>query len=126
MKEEVELYLKRAEKFKRNAEFNFENQDYDLAMFHLEQAMQLLAKAKMLDLKGYFEKTHSLRKILSDLKQIEESKQIEEFLRKYKTELRNLERAYITSRYYFEEFFKEEVEQAFKAMDELRRMLWRG
>jgi len=126
LKEEVELYLKRAEKFKRNAEFNFENQDYDLAMFHLEQAMQLLAKAKMLDLKGYFEKTHSLRKILSDLKQIEESKQIEEFLRKYKTELRNLERAYITSRYYFEEFFKEEVEQAFKAMDELRRMLWRG
>ena len=123
MREEVELYLKRAEKLKKNAEFNFENGDYDLAMFHIEQAMQLLIKAKMLDLKGYFERTHSLRKLLSDLKGIGEgveASEIESFLRKYRTELRNLERAYITSRYYFEEFFKEEVEEAFKALDELR------
>ena len=127
MREEVELYLKRAEKLKKNAEFNFENRDYDLAMFHIEQAMQLLIKAKMLDLKGYFERTHSLRKLLSDLKGIGEgieASEIESFLRKYRTELRNLERAYITSRYYFEEFFKEEVEEAFKALDELREILW--
>ena len=129
MREEVELYLKRAEKLRKNAEFNFENGDYDLAMFHIEQAMQLLIKAKMLDLKGYFERTHSLRKLLSDLKGIGEgveASEIESFLRKYRTELRNLERAYITSRYYFEEFFKEEVEEAFKTLDELRKILWRG
>lgn len=127
MKEEVELYLKRAEKFRKNAEFNFGNEDHDLAVFHIEQAMQLLLKAKMLDLKGYFERTHSLRKLLCDLKETEavEATEVERFLKKYRTELRDLERAYITSRYYFEEFFKEEVEEAFKALDELRKILWR-
>ncbi len=125
MKEEVELYLKRAEKFRKNAWFNFENKDYDLAMFHIEQAMQLMIKAKMLDLKGYFERSHSLRKLLGDLKKIEKGKKLEEFLKNYKKELRDLERAYITSRYYFEEFFREEVERAFKALDELHEILWR-
>ncbi|MFN3384023.1 MAG: HEPN domain-containing protein [Archaeoglobaceae archaeon] len=30
------------DRFKENARFNFERKDYDLAMFHIEQAMQLL------------------------------------------------------------------------------------
>ena len=88
--------------------------------------MQLLVKAKMLDLKGYFERTHSLRKLFGDLKEIGGVSEVDRLLRKYRTELRNLERAYITSRYYFEEFFKEEVEEAFKTLDELRKILWRG
>jgi HEPN domain-containing protein len=122
MKEEIRFYIERAEKFKRNAKFNFENGDYDLAMFHIEQAMQLLIKAKLLDLKGYFERTHSLRKLLSEIKEIEG---VEEFLANYRTVLRNLERAYITSRYYFEEFFEEEVEEAFEALEKLKEILWR-
>ena len=119
MKEEIKMYLERAEKFKKNAEFNFENGDYDLAMFHIEQAC-LMIKAKLLDLKGYFERTHSLRKLLSEVIDVGG---VEEF--KYKVVLRNLERAYITSRYYFEEFFKEEVEEAFEALEELREILWK-
>ena len=122
MKEEIKMYLERAEKFKKNAKFNFENGDYDLAMFHIEQVCQLMIKAKLLDLKGYFERTHSLRKLLSEVIDVEG---VEEFLNKYKVVLRNLERAYITSRYYFEEFFKEEVEEAFKALEELRKILWK-
>ena len=122
MKEEIKMYLERAEKFKKNAEFNFENGDYDLAMFHIEQACRLMIKAKLLDMKGYFERTHSLRKLLSEVIDVEG---VEEFLNKYKVVLRNLERAYITSRYYFEEFFKEEVEEAFKALEELRKILWK-
>jgi len=122
MKEEIKMYIERAEKFRKNAEFNFKNGDYDLAMFHIEQSMQLLINAKLLDLKGYFERTHSLRKLLSELTDIEG---VKDFLNKYKIVLRNLERAYITSRYYFEEFFKEEVEEAFKALEELREILWK-
>ncbi len=123
MKEDVKMYIERAEKFRRNAEFNFENGDYDIAMFHIEQSMQLLIKAKLLDLKGYFERTHNLRKLLSELRDIEG---VEEFLKNYRIVLRNLERAYITSRYYFEEFFKEEVEEAFEALENLRKILWSG
>ncbi len=123
MKEEIKMYLERAEKFKKNAQFNFENGDYDLAMFHIEQACQLMIKAKLLDMKGYFERTHSLRRLLSEVMDIEG---VEEFLNKYKVVLRNLERSYITSRYYFEEFFKEEVEEAFEALEELKKILWRN
>ncbi len=122
MKEEIRFYIERSEKFKRNAKFNFENGDYDIAMFHIEQAMQLLIKAKLLDLKGYFERTHSLRRLLGEIKEIEG---VEEFLANYRTVLRDLERAYITSRYYFEEFFKEEVEEAFEALEKLKEILWR-
>ena len=69
-------------RLKKNAKFNFENGDNDLAMFHIEQACQLMIKAKLLDKKGYFERTHSLRKLLSEV-------------------------------------FKEEVEEAFEALEEL-------
>ncbi len=85
-------------------------------------AMQLLIKAKLLHLKGYFEKTHSLRKLLSELEDVEG---VNDFMKKYRAVLRNLERAYITSRYYFEEFFEDEVEEAFKALNELEEILWR-
>jgi len=122
MKEEVRLYLERAKKFKKNAEFNFKNRDFDLAMFHIEMAMQLLIKAKLLHLKGSFERTHSLRRLLSELQDVEG---VEKFLKDYKIVLRNLERAYITSRYYFEEFFEEEVMEAFSALEKLEEILWK-
>ena len=121
MKEEIELYLKRAKKFEENAKFNFERKDYDIAMFHIEQAMQLIIKAKLLDEKGYFERTHSLRKLLHELKNDE----VKKFVEKYEKVLRDLERAYITSRYYFEEFFEDEVLRAFEALREIRAMLWK-
>ena len=105
MKEEIEMFLKRAEKFEKTAKFNFENKDFDIAMFNIEQAFQLLIKAKLLEIKGSFQKTHSLRKLIEELinsnfKRIELSK----FLEKNKKVLRDLERAYITSRYLYEEF----------------------
>ncbi|MEM4155907.1 MAG: HEPN domain-containing protein [Archaeoglobaceae archaeon] len=121
MKEEIELYLKRAKKFEENAKFNFERKDYDIAMFHIEQAMRLIIKAKLLDEKGYFEGTHSLRRLLHELKNDE----VKKFVEKYEKVLRDLERAYITSRYYFEEFFEEEVLRAFEALREIRAMLWK-
>ncbi|MEM1671538.1 MAG: HEPN domain-containing protein [Archaeoglobaceae archaeon] len=121
MREEIELYLKRAKKFEENAKFNFERKDYDIAMFHIEQAMQLIIKAKLLDEKGYFERTHSLRKLLHELKNDE----VKKFVEKYEKVLRDLERAYITSRYYFEEFFEDEVLRAFEALREIRAILWK-
>jgi len=126
VKEEIELYLKRAEKFERDARFDFDHGDYDLAMFHIEQACQLLIKAKLLHLKGYFERTHSLRKLLFDLAEFYKRDAILKFVEENKVALRNLERAYITSRYYFEEFFREEVEEAFEVLRKLRDLLWSG
>jgi len=54
-------------------------------MFHLEQAAQLLIKAKLLDLKGVFQKTHSLRALLTELmKEGWKSREIQEFIEKIK------------------------------------------
>ncbi|HEW94410.1 MAG TPA: HEPN domain-containing protein [Thermoprotei archaeon] len=125
MKEEIKFLLKRAESFFRDAKYDYENRDYDLAMFHIEQAIQLLIKAKLLDLKGSYERTHSIRRLLSELSDLIESNRIREFIRENKKILRDLERAYISSRYYYEEFFPDEVENAMKIYRELRDILWR-
>jgi len=75
-----------------------------------------MVKAKLLDLKGYFERTHSLRRLLGMM--AEDIEGIREFISKYKVVLRNLERAYITSRYYFEEFSRRRLRRLSK--------LWRS
>ena len=40
MREEVKILLKRSMKFEKNATWNIEQGDYDLAIFHIEQAKQ--------------------------------------------------------------------------------------
>ncbi len=125
MREDIEYLIRRAEVFIRDAKYDLENGDYDIAMFHIEQALQLLIKAKLLDLKGSYEKTHSLRKLLGELSKIYKEDEIKKFIEKYKRLLRDLERAYISSRYFYEEFFPEEVEEALSLYNELRDLLWK-
>ncbi len=124
MKREVAFLLRRAEGFVKDAIEDTKRGDYDLAMFHIEQACQLILKAKLLDLTGFFEKTHSLRKLIRDLAEIFKSDELNTFLEENWTTLRNLEFAYISSRYFPEEFRRDEVEEALKMFEKLRRLLW--
>jgi HEPN domain-containing protein len=126
MREEIELFLKRAEVFKRDAENDFKNKDFDICMFHLEQAAQLLIKAKLLEIKGSFQRTHSLRTLLLELAESWKKEEIKEFIEENKEALRDLERAYISSHYIYEEFFEEEVKRAFEVVEKLKEMLWKG
>jgi len=61
-------------------------------MFNLEQAAQLLIKAKLLDIKGYYEKTHSLRKLLLELREVWRKKEItkSKFIEENKKQLREI------------------------------------
>jgi len=124
MKEEIKIFLKRAESFIKDAMVDLERGDYDLAMFHIEQACQLIVKAKLLDLTGYFEKTHSLRRLLNDLSKVYRSEELRDFINKNWSVLRNLEYAYIASRYLPEDFREEEVREALKVYEKLRELLW--
>jgi HEPN domain-containing protein len=126
MREEIELFLKRAEVFKRDAENDFKNKDFDICMFHLEQAVQLLIKAKLLEIKGSFQRTHSLRTLLLELAESWKKEEVKKFIEENKEVLRDLERAYISSRYIYEEFFEEEVKRAFEVVEKLKEMLWKG
>ena len=125
MKEEIKILLKRAEVFKRDAENDFKNKDFDICMFHLEQAAQLLIKAKLLEIKGSFQRTHSLRTLLLELAESWKKDEIKKFIEENKEILRDLERAYISSRYIYEEFFDEEVKRAFQLYEKLKEVLWR-
>ena len=124
MKREIEILLKRAEGFVKDALEDLKRDDYDLAMFHIEQACQLIVKAKLLDLTGYFEKTHSLRKLLGDLSSVLKKGEIEKFVNENWNTLRNLEFAYIASRYLPEEFKRDEVEEALRVYKKLWEILW--
>jgi HEPN domain-containing protein len=126
VKEEIEIFLKRAEIFKQDAEVDFKNKNFDICMFHLEQVAQLLVKAKLLEIKGSFERTHSLRRLLLELAERWKKKEIENFIQENREVLRDLERAYISSRYIYEEFFEEEVKRAFDVLEKLKNLLWKG
>ncbi|MGC8961907.1 MAG: HEPN domain-containing protein, partial [Candidatus Bathyarchaeia archaeon] len=58
--------MKRAEVFEDDAKYDFGNGNLDVSTPHLEQSMQLTIKAKLLDVKGSFQKTRSLRRLLSE------------------------------------------------------------
>jgi len=86
----------------------------------------LLIKAKLLEVKGSYSRTHLLRRLLLELAENWNRDDVLRFIEEYKTVLRDLERAYISSRYTYEEFFEEEVKRAFHAYEELRKLLWRS
>ncbi len=124
MKEEIEILLERAEGFVDDASNDLRKARFDLALVHIEQAMQLIIKAKLLDLKGYFEKTHSLRKLLQELAEIFKKEEITAFIEKHREMLKIIEFSYIAGRYSTEEFEKELAEKAFEVYKELRSLLW--
>lgn len=115
--------LQRAKGFIEDAEFDLGRRRFDLAMFHLEQAAQLMIKAKLLDVIGYYRRTHMLRELLSDLANLWKGEEVREFIQTYRQELRDLERA--TARYTYEDFFRDEVERALSAVKKLEVLLWK-
>jgi len=124
--EEIEILLKRTEAFKKDAENDFKNKNFDVCMFHLEQTTKLLIKAKLLEIKGSFQRTHSLRALLLELAESWKKEEVKKFIEENKEVLRDLERAYISSLYIYEEFFEEEVKRAFDIVEKLKEILWKG
>lgn len=84
--------------FFAEAEHDIKNGKYNLALFHLEQALQLAPKHALFQLKGGFTKTHD---VLRPLDEIIEPTRSERLRRIRNEEASTLEaiRPYITSRY---------------------------
>jgi len=124
MKEEIKVLLRRAEGFIDDAVNDLEKGRYDLAMVHIEQAMQLVIKAKLLEAKGVYEKTHNLKKLLEELAEVYKGEEIKKFLAENMEIVRLIGYAYIAGRYLVEEFEREEVEKALRVYEELRKIIW--
>ncbi|RLE42514.1 hypothetical protein DRJ19_03985 [Candidatus Woesearchaeota archaeon] len=104
----MKIFRERAIKFYKEALHDIEEQNFDLAAFHFEQALQLGIKYLLAKELGYFSKTHSLRKLFEELSKIDEKAL--EFYKENKITLKILEEAYIASRYYYRLYEKDEAE----------------
>jgi len=116
-----EILKERADEFVKLAEYAYKRKRYDLAMFNLEQAIQLYLKYKIWQKLGDFEKTHSVNKLLKDFgKAYKKSKAINKFIKENLKLINDLEIAYIESRYLPAQFFKEDVDKAFEFLNKLK------
>jgi len=121
-KDEAEHLLKRSKEFLETAEYQISKGFYGIAVFSLEQALQLFLKSKMLVAGVDYPRTHGVRtllEILSDLESDEKKRSIKHTLSNYLFELGMLEDAYITSRYVMREFTREEAQGLIKTVKEV-------
>jgi HEPN domain-containing protein len=123
MREEIEVFLDRAKKFEMAGEHFFKNGIYDLSAFHIEQAFQLYLKYILAKEIGYFPRTHSLSKLFKELSKID--KGFYDFYKKNEIILKDVEDAYILSRYFPREYSKEEVEKMIYALKEFKEVFKR-
>jgi len=116
MREDVEVFLRKAEKFDSAARYFLKEGVYDLAAFHVEQALQLHLKYILAKAIGYFLKT--LTKLLKELSKLDD-----EFMRFYQDNeiiLKDIEDAYILSRYFPREYSENEVKEMLTALDRFK------
>lgn len=109
--EEYKYLLERSRRFLETAELQLDKGFYDLAVFSLEQALQLYLKAYLLKLGLEFTKKWSIKKLLELIYKITNSEEIRGALTNYAVELGSIEDAYITSRYVAREYCEEEAKK---------------
>lgn len=121
--EEAEVLRRRAEAFLRNAMNLLSGGEADLAMFSLEQYCQLILKYKLLVKKGSYSRTHSLRRLIRELGEVDPR------VLALVSDVRNLhyvarlEEAYIAARYLPVEYEVPEVEDVMRFVLEVFKPL---
>ncbi|MCD6126032.1 MAG: HEPN domain-containing protein [Thaumarchaeota archaeon] len=116
-----EVLRRRARAFLESAKADFNRGDYDLVLFHVEQFLQLYVKYLLYLSLGDYPKTHSLTRLLKDLKKVRQEDVLKRFYDENLEMINLLEEAYITSRYlpreYDEEIARRALEFAEKALE---------
>lgn len=120
--EEVEVLLQRSEDYMELADSAFNEEKYDAAIFLAEQALQFYLKALLIKYADLRLRTHSVRELLAALgKVLEAEDKVADFIRSHRSLLRELEDAYIGTRYeprrYYREDAKELIEFVGEVMD---------
>lgn len=84
--------------FFAEAEHDIKNGKYNLALFHLEQALQSAPKHALFQLKGGFTKTHDVLRLLDEIIELTRSEKLRRIRNEEASTLEAI-RPYITSRY---------------------------
>jgi HEPN domain-containing protein len=118
--EEYEALLKRSDGFLETALMQARAGMYDLAVFSLEQSLQLFLKATLLRVGADYPRTHSIRRSLELLTEVTGRSELRELASQYSVELGALEDAYISSRYISRIYTKDEFERLRAVVEEVR------
>jgi len=112
-KREVDLLRSIALKMLKFAKKSFSDEDYDIAAFLAEQAVQLFLKSVILERTGEVPRTHVIRQLFHIFENIFENcaDRVDVFVRENRSLLIRLEEAYLASRYPFKEYEMEEVRE---------------
>jgi len=121
--EEAEVLKIRAYAFLRNAKRLFDEGEYDLAAFSVEQFCQLILKYKLLIKVGTYPRTHSLLRLMTELSRLESSKKLESFIDSEIMFLTRVEDAYIVARYLPRRYERREVEELLRFAERFREVI---
>ncbi len=121
--DEYQVMMRRSSDFYTTALLQAERGMYDLAVFSLEQSLQLFLKATLLKHGADFPRTHGVRSPLNMLAQLTGREVIGQLQTKYGLELGVDEDAYIVSRYIPRAYTAEEFERLREAVEEVRRVV---
>ncbi|MCI2415732.1 MAG: HEPN domain-containing protein [Candidatus Aramenus sp.] len=126
----VERLKRRARRFLDDANEDLAKGYYDVALFHVEQTIQLYVKGVILELFGKEYTGHGVRELLSYLAKLldengykELSLRVSEFTRENRLNLLKIEDAYISSRYEDVEYDVKEAEESLGLAEKLIALL---
>ncbi len=110
----------RSDEFLNSAKDNLSRGHNNVTCFDADQAVQILLKANVLKLAGSFPRTHSLRRLLSDLGSlIKKDADVREFISKNRATITMLEDAYLRSRYAMEQYDASDAKTCLKTAKEV-------
>jgi len=118
----IRLYeemVSRAKHFFNISSYDVSLGRYDIALFHLEQAVQLILKAYLLKVFGDFPKTYSIK----DLIDLSENECLKRLADELWFIIDILEDAYISARYFIRRYGEREYREALKFVEGVFRCI---
>ena len=109
--------------FFKEGERNLNEGKYNLAMFHLEQALQLGLKYKLYELTGTYDKTHDIIILLNKVIELTKDNKLKEIIDKEYVTLELIKQAYISSRYLPFTYDKKSVEKVYQVVKNILNVL---
>jgi len=117
-----ELLKKRALSFLKDAVIDYEREDYDLVLFHVERFVQLYSKYLLYKKIGDYPKTHSVIRLLRDLAKVYGDCELSKVISENLEALYLLEESYVSSRYIPREYDKEIASKMLKLAERVQEV----
>jgi HEPN domain-containing protein len=119
MREEIDFLKERAKEFWERTSEDIKNGWFNLCVLDIEQSVQLWLKYLIAIKAGDFPKTHYLNELISEVVNIYRTDKLLKFYKKNILQIRSLEDAYITSRYFPKKFSKDETKKLMQLAENL-------